>query len=182
MSHSLENARVEGSGDAGIHRHSDTWKTIGETFLRQLSLLMSHLALVRMPTTCSDAFVCLAMDDDASYAAVTMIQTNVRAHQIRKRKKKERDANGASRDAPPTPVHGRTEETAARTEELDGWKRRAARAIALVLALLFVYVYRPMLWAVNVPSSLLAAMQRWILRPVARRLGFDLACCGGAVG
>ena len=123
-----------------------------------------------------------AMDDDASYAAVTMIQTNVRAHQIRKRKQKERDANGASRDAPPTPVHGRTEETAARTEELDGWKRRAARAIALVLALLFVYVYRPMLWAVNVPSSLLAAMQRWILRPVARRLGFDLACCGGAVG
>ena len=122
------------------------------------------------------------MDDDASYAAVTVIQTNVRAHQIRKRKQMERDANGASRDTPPTPVRAHAEETAARTEELDGWKRRAARAIALVLALLFVYVYRPMLWAVNVPSSLLAAMQRWILRPVARRLGFDLACCGGAVG
>ena len=123
-----------------------------------------------------------AMDDDASYAAVTVIQTNVRAHQIRKRKQKERDANGASRDTPPTPVRAHAEETAARTEELDGWKRRAARAIALLLALLVVYVYRPIVWAVNVPSSLLASIQRWILRPVARRLGFDLACCGGAVG
>ena len=122
-----------------------------------------------------------AMDDDASYAAVTMIQTNVRAHQIRKRKQKERDSDG-SRDTPPTPGRGRAEVTPARTEELDGWKRRAARAIALVLALLFVYVYRPMLWAVNVPSSLFASIQRWILRPVARRLGYDLACCGGAVG
>ena len=122
-----------------------------------------------------------AMDDDASYAAVTMIQTNVRAHQIRKRKQKERDSDG-SRDTPSTPGRGRAEVTPARTEELDGWKRRAARALALVLALLFVYVYRPMLWAVNVPSSLLASIQRWILRPVARRLGFDLACCGGAVG
>ncbi len=56
------------------------------------------------------------MDDDASYAAVTMIQTNVRAHQIRKRKQKERDANGASRDTPPTPVRAHDEETAARTE------------------------------------------------------------------
>ena len=98
-----------------------------------------------------------AMDDDASYAAVTMIQTNVRAHQIRKRKQKERDSDG-SRDTPPTPGRGRAEVTPARTEELDGWKRRAARAIALVLALLFVYVYRPMLWAVNVPSSLFASM------------------------
>ncbi len=122
-----------------------------------------------------------AMDDDASYAAVTMIQTNVRAHQIRKRKQKERDSNG-SRDTPPTPGRGRAEVTPARTEELDGWKRRAARAIALVLALLFVYLYRPMLWAVNVPSSLFASIQRWILRPVARRLGYDFACCGGAVG
>ena len=122
-----------------------------------------------------------AMDDDASYAAVTMIQTNVRAHQIRKHKQKERDSDG-SRDTPPTPGRGRAEVTPARTEELDGWKRRAARAIALVLALLFVYVYRPMLWAVNVPSSLFASIQRWILRPVARRLGYDLACCGGAVG
>ena len=122
-----------------------------------------------------------AMDDDASYAAVTMIQTNVRAHQIRKRKQKERDSDG-SRDTPPTPGRERAEVTPARTEELDGWKRRAARAIALVLALLFVYVYRPMLWAVNVPSSFFASIQRWILRPVARRLGYDLACCGGAVG
>ena len=122
------------------------------------------------------------MDDYASYGAVTVIQTNVRAHQIRKRKQKERDANGASRDAPPTPARAHAEETAARTEELDGWKRRAARAIALLLALLVVYVYRPIVWAVNVPSSLLASIQRWILRPVARRLGFDLACCGGAVG
>ena len=122
-----------------------------------------------------------AMDDDASYAAVTMIQTNVRAHQIRKRKQKERDSDG-SRDTPLTPGRGRAEVTPARTEELDGWKRRAARAIALVLALLFVYVYRPMLWAVNVPSSFFASIQRWILRPVARRLGYDLACCGGAVG
>ena len=122
-----------------------------------------------------------AMDDDASYAAVTMIQTNVRAHQIRKRKQKERDSDG-SRDTPPIPGRGRAEVTPSRTEELDGWKRRAARAIALVLALLFVYVYRPMLWAVNVPSSFFASIQRWILRPVARRLGYDLACCGGAVG
>ena len=73
------------------------------------------------------------MDDDASYAAVTMIQTNVRAHQIRKRKQKERDSDG-SRDTPPTPGRERAEVTPARTEELDGWKRRAARAIALVLA------------------------------------------------
>ena len=67
-----------------------------------------------------------AMDDDASYAAVTMIQTNVRAHQIRKRKQKERDSDG-SRDTPSTPGRGRAEVTPARTEELDGWKRRAAR-------------------------------------------------------
>ena len=45
------------------------------------------------------------MDDDASYAAVTMIQTNVRAHQIRKRKQKDRGSNGApsAPDTPPTP-------------------------------------------------------------------------------
>ena len=119
------------------------------------------------------------MDDDASYAAVTMIQTNVRAHQIRKRKQKDRGSNGApsAPDTPPTPICS----TAVRTEELDGWKLRGALSIALLFALMFVYVYRPIVWAVNVPSSFIASFQRWILRPVFRRLGFvDLAASGGA--
>jgi hypothetical protein len=59
-----------------------------------------------------------------------------------------------------------------RTEELDGWKLRGALSIALLFALMFVYVYRPIVWAVNVPSSFIASFQRWILRPVFRRLGF----------
>ena len=115
-----------------------------------------------------------AMDDDASYAAVTMIQTNVRAHQIRKRKQKDRGSNGApsAPDTPPTPVCSTDETAAVRTEELDGWKLRGALSIALLFALMFVYVYRPIVWAVNVPSSFIASFQRWILRPVFRRLGF----------
>jgi len=112
-----------------------------------------------------------AMDDDASYAAVTMIQTNVRAHQIRKRKQKDRGSNGAP-SAPDTPVCSTDETAAVRTEELDGWKLRGALSIALLFALMFVYVYRPIVWAVNVPSSFIASFQRWILRPVFRRLGF----------
>ena len=111
------------------------------------------------------------MDDDASYAAVTMIQTNVRAHQIRKRKQKDRGSNGAS-SAPDTPVYSTDETAAVRTEELDGWKLRGALSIALLFALMFVYVYRPIVWAVNVPSSFIASFQRWILRPVFRRMGF----------
>ena len=67
-----------------------------------------------------------------------------------------------------------------RTEELDGWKLRGALSIALLFALMFVYVYRPIVWAVNVPSSFIASFQRWILRPVFRRLGFDPAASGGA--
>ena len=123
-----------------------------------------------------------AMDDDASYAAVTMIQTNVRAHQIRKRKQKDRGSNGApsAPDTPPTPVCSTDETAAVRTEELDGWKLRGALSIALLFALMFVYVYRPIVWAVNVPSSFIASFQRWIPRPVFRRLGFDLAASGGA--
>ena len=95
------------------------------------------------------------MDDDASYAAVTMIQTNVRAHQIRKRKQKDRGSNGApsAPDTPPTPVCSTDETAAVRTEELDGWKLRGALSIALLFALMFVYVYRPIVWAVNVPRA-----------------------------
>jgi hypothetical protein len=145
-------------------------------YRRRISAGLLHTLAPRPNAPSEDA---QAMDDDASYAAVTMIQTNVRAHQIRKRKQKDRGSNGAP-SAPDTPLCSTDETAAVRTEELDGWKLRAALSIALLFALMFVYVYRPIVWAVNVPSSFIASFQRWILRPVFRRLGFDLAASGGA--